>query len=283
MTTSLLISGAESGVWGVFDLVAQLPNKSGADIQDSGLRVGHLALVNVAGTPTVYHCTLATLGAATWDDHPTKASVTAAQADATTAIAAAATAQTQANTGVTNAATAQAAVDVLELLHAGVVPNIITNIPIGDTAYGSIGTDSFGVATETYITDIELEDGLVTALGYLKGTVVGTDKVCLILYDGAGVVLGQTLGDGTTVSAGADAFQEVDLVTPVTAVKGKHYVGLQINGTTAKLRLMAANTYLRFTSKITGETFGTATALTPPTGFTATVGPVCYAKAAAAA
>jgi hypothetical protein len=65
-TTPLLASGFETGIHGIFDATAELPNVSGATIQNARLRVGMLALVNVAGTVSIHACTLATAGSATW-------------------------------------------------------------------------------------------------------------------------------------------------------------------------------------------------------------------------
>lgn len=175
-----------------------------------------------------------------------------------------------------NVAVAQAAVDALEALNGGGTWNFQSTVPIGGVAYTSLGTDSFGVATETYVCGLYLMEGLVTSLAYLKGSVVGTDKVCLALWGSTGVVLGQTPAAGTTVSAGENTFQKIGLDTPFTALRGQHYLGLQINGTTAKIRLMADLTYLNFTKKLTAGTFGVFPALTPPTGFVATAGPIGY-------
>jgi len=70
MATELnLISGRETGLWGMFDSVSELPNVSGATIQDTRgfLEVGHHAMVRVASAPPVlYVCTTATAAAAVW-------------------------------------------------------------------------------------------------------------------------------------------------------------------------------------------------------------------------
>lgn len=49
--------------WHTFASAAQLPNVSGASVQDAALEVGDLAYVTGSGT---YECTNATLGSATW-------------------------------------------------------------------------------------------------------------------------------------------------------------------------------------------------------------------------
>jgi len=52
--------------WGIVPVATELPNVSGATIQDSALEVGDIAWVVENGK--LYQCTTATVGAAVWDD-----------------------------------------------------------------------------------------------------------------------------------------------------------------------------------------------------------------------
>ena len=72
--------------------------------------------------------------------------------------------------------------------------------------------------------------------------------------------------------SGTDAYQRIAFSAPVQLSGGTYYVGVQCNNTSARL-----NTHAGIgnwgTTKRTGMTFGTFSALTPPTTFTANVGP----------
>jgi len=151
------------------------------------------------------------------------------------------------------------------------------NIEVGNVAYGSLGTSGVSVAGSIYLAELFLRRSmLATGMGILNGTIVGTDDVIYGLYDVSGKRLANTTLVGT-LSAGADAFQEIAFTTPVDLVTdGRYWIALQVEGTTATHRRMAANTFLNRAGSQTG-TFGTIPgAITPPTTFTATTGPFGY-------
>jgi hypothetical protein len=155
-----------------------------------------------------------------------------------------------------------------------------SNIPIGTVAYGSLGTSAVHVAGSIYAAEQHLTGfKTVTGLGMLNGATVGTDNLIYLLLDANGKVLATTALAGT-LSAGANAFQQIAFTAPISLKPGRYFIALQCNGTTATTRRIAASTYLNFAS-VTAGTFGTGlsvgTALiTPPTTTAADAGPIGY-------
>ena len=114
----------------------------------------------------------------------------------------------------------------------------------------------------------------ITGIGYLIGSVGGTDKVVASLYDYAGAILGYSAIAGSTVGTTA-TFQNLALLTAVAAKTGKYYIGLCFNGTTAKFRAYTIAGAL-FEAWNEAQTFGTPAVVTPPGTFTADKGPMAY-------
>jgi len=134
------------------------------------------------------------------------------------------------------------------------------------------GTDTAGVATQIWVGELRIgSNTLLTGLSYLIGSVGGTDKAIAILYDSAGNVLANSALAGTTVGTTA-TMQRLPFVTAYAAGPGLYYVGISTNGTTAKLRTQAFGD--TNAGVITGQTFGTLAAITPPSTFTASQAPV---------
>lgn len=158
--------------------------------------------------------------------------------------------------------------------------SIYSTIPIGDTAYGSLGTGTIAtVAGTIYESSVEINRAMtVTDIFVLNGATVTTDKVVYALFDGSGRLLANTAVAGV-LTAGVNAFQDIALVTPVAVPPGLYYIGVQSNGTTDKQRWQATATFVKpFTSSITGV-FGTIPfSITPPSAFAANVGPIAYVK-----
>lgn len=142
------------------------------------------------------------------------------------------------------------------------------------TALETAGTAA-GAATEQYCTEIDLPySALVTGLGILNGTTVGTDKHLVILYDSSGNVLANSAVAGA-VSAGASTYQKYNFTSKYYAVGPARYFGcVMANGTTDTLRhaITAVNDNV-LAGKLTGKTFGTVTSITPPASFTTALGP----------
>ena len=158
------------------------------------------------------------------------------------------------------------------------VMSVYSNIPIGSVALASLGTNTADVAAKVFIASLQLPvDKAITGIGCLQGGTATTDKTIFALYNSSGTLLANSALAGTTLS-GASTFQRQAFVTAVTEPAGLYYVSVQGNGTAAgAIATIAASTYLQVaTGSVTGGAFGTLPAITPPTTFTADVGPICY-------
>ena len=159
-------------------------------------------------------------------------------------------------------------------------PRIWPNGPI--LAFASLGTNTTLVAGTQYRCEIYVPYLQTwTGISLLNGATVGTDNHLVALYDTNGAFIASSALAGS-LSAGANAFQDRAFVAPgtstaqaVTLPPGRYFIVAQSNGTTATLRTWAAaNGGNQMTGSATG-TFGTlATSFTPPTTFTADVGPI---------
>lgn len=118
----------------------------------------------------------------------------------------------------------------------------------------------------------------VTGLGYLIGSVGGTNKVVLSLYDGSGTFLKSTTlaGGGTTVGTAAN-WQTIDLTATQAVTGGSvYYVATNFNGNTAKYRGYPGPG-LKFVTGTAAQTLGTPATITPGSSFTNDVGPIMFA------
>lgn len=142
----------------------------------------------------------------------------------------------------------------------------------GGTALTALETAGTAPAanTEQYCSEIDLYySTLVTGLGVLNGTTVGTDKHIVILYDSSGNVLANSATAGAT-TAGASTYQKMNFVTKYWSVGPGRYFGcVQSNGTTDTIRhaITAVNDNI-LGGTITTQVFGTVKAITAPTTFT---------------
>lgn len=135
------------------------------------------------------------------------------------------------------------------------------------------GTNTTPVAGTFYYIELKvLADSLLTGFEVVNGETIGTDKLIAWLWDQNGVVIGNSAVAGV-ISVGAKSFQALPFETPVVAPEGKYFVGVQANGTTTRLATVKKGTMNMATGSVTGE-FGVAKAITPPTTFTETVGPI---------
>ena len=154
-------------------------------------------------------------------------------------------------------------------------PRILPNVPI--LAFASLGTSAVHVAGTWYRSEIFVPHvAQWTGIGVLNGATVGTDNLMVALYDTNGVLITNSAVAGA-LSAGANAFQNIALLQSPILQPGRYFVAVQCNGTTATTRRQAAaNGGNTMTSSATG-TFGTVPAsFTPPTTFTADVGPIAW-------
>ena len=132
------------------------------------------------------------------------------------------------------------------------------------------GTDTTPVVTEEYVAEVFVPcNTRSTGFAVLNGSAVA-GNMQISLYNSSGVVIATT---ASTAVAGIATLQSVPWATPVDLRgPGEYYIGVQNNNTSNRLRTHAVGVF--GASKKTGQTYGTFTALTVPTTFTAGVGPV---------
>lgn len=143
----------------------------------------------------------------------------------------------------------------------------------------ALGTNTTSVSGTVWYADvfIPLPGTLLTGIGILNGTTIGTDNGLVSLYDTNGVLLANSALAGA-LTAGANAFQQYAFTATYTTLKpGRFFIGYQTNGTTATFRSVATATWVDVLTGSTAGVFGTLPAITPPTTFTADKGPVAYA------
>lgn len=163
---------------------------------------------------------------------------------------------------------------------AGSGSNSAFGIPLpntGGTAYTAINTNGTTLAATTmYCTELSLPASkLVTGLGVLNGTTVGTDNHLVVLYDSAGNLLANSAVAGV-LAASASTYQKIAFTSPYLVIGPATYFGcVQTNGTAATVRMIVTGTQDTFLTKgVTSITFGTIPAtITVPTTFTTAVGP----------
>lgn len=132
------------------------------------------------------------------------------------------------------------------------------------------GTDTTPVVTETYVARVFLPVNVtLTGVSILNGSAVA-GNVMVILYDAAGVPVAQS---ASTAQAGVAGYQQIPFTAAYQAQgPGRYFVGVQFNNVAARFRTHILGNFSVF--KKTGETFGTATTLTPVSTFTTGVGPI---------
>jgi hypothetical protein len=148
----------------------------------------------------------------------------------------------------------------------------VTVYHTGDTspATTTTGTDTTPVVTETYIARVFVPaNSLLTGVSLLNGSAVA-GNVTAILYDANGNPVAQS---ASTAQSGTAAYQAFAFATPYQATgPGLYFVGFQFNNTSARFRTHILGVFTAF--KKTGETYGTATAITSPNSFTTGQGPI---------
>lgn len=132
------------------------------------------------------------------------------------------------------------------------------------------GTDTTPVVTETYIAQVFVPvNATLTGVSLLNGSAVA-GNVTAILYNADGQPIAQS---ASTAQSGTAAYQAFAFSAPVQVQgPGVYYVGLQFNSTSARFRTHILGVFPAF--KKTGETYGTATTITPAATFTTAQGPI---------
>lgn len=155
-----------------------------------------------------------------------------------------------------------------------------SSVPVpdtGGTAYTSVnGTGTAPSATVMNCTEVFLPyNKLLTGIGLLNGTTVGTDNHLVALYDSTGNLIANSAVAGV-LAASASTYQQISFTTKYYAVgPAAYFACLQSNGTTATIRMIVTGTQDTYLTKgVTAQTFGTVPAtFTVPTTFTTAVGP----------
>lgn len=141
------------------------------------------------------------------------------------------------------------------------------------------GTDTAFANNTLFLSSIFVPvNKTLTGVGFLLGSVGGTDKVIVALYDatGAPVANSTVAASGTTAGTAANT-QEIPF-TATYAAKGPnmYYVGVAANGATAKLRTVPAFTATELFCGSVAWTHGTVAAVVAPTAFAADKAPIAY-------
>lgn len=141
------------------------------------------------------------------------------------------------------------------------------------------GTDTTPADGTQFVTSIYLPVSMtLTGVSYLIGSVGGTNRVYAVLYDSTGAVLANsTLASAGTVVGTAANIQALNF-TATYAAKGPglYYVGISMNGTTARLRTVPAFCQAGIFGGSVSQAHATVAAITEPVTFTADKAPVCF-------
>jgi hypothetical protein len=132
------------------------------------------------------------------------------------------------------------------------------------------GTDTTPVITEEYVAEVFVPvNTLQTGIALLNGSAVA-GNITGILYDSNGGIVANT---ASTAAAGTAGYQKVAFTAPVQ-LRGPavYYIGIQNSSASNRLRTHILGNF--GAAKKTGQTYGTLTALTPPTTFTTALGPI---------
>lgn len=164
------------------------------------------------------------------------------------------------DTGLSNGIQPQTA--SISLQHLAALMDLLSNF-----------TDITPVAGSRYYVGIDLGfSRVLTGVQARIGSVGGTDKVIYELHDSNGVLVATTATAGVTVGS-ANSYQQIPFTAQYNAAPGRYYLAIQNNGTTARFSSYNAPSTPLVTGSATG-TFGTGAAITPPTTYTAGVGPI---------
>jgi hypothetical protein len=249
--------GYPARVWESVVSTAELPNVSGAVVQSYQLTIGDLCVA----ASELYVCTTSTEGAAAW------AKVASAGETITTLITSGDVTVGGA-LGVTGATT----------FTGGVVGSLMQAARNVAPAAATTGTDGVPANGTQFVTGIRVENNMtLTNINYLIGSVGGTDKVYGVVYNSAGavVIASSVSGGGATVGTAAN-IQTLAVTTPTALTRGLYYVGISMNGNTARLRLVPAHCQAGIWAGSVSQTHGTVAAITPPTTFTADKAPYVF-------
>jgi len=141
------------------------------------------------------------------------------------------------------------------------------------------GTDTACANDTQFVTSVFVPvNKTLTGVTFLIGSVGGTDKVYVVLYDADGAVLANSSLTGGGATLGTAAQTQAVAFTATYASKGPrmYYVGVSVNGSTGKLRTVPAYCSAGLFAGSVTQTHGTVAAITEPTTFTADKAPICF-------
>lgn len=147
------------------------------------------------------------------------------------------------------------------------------------TIAATSGTDTAAANGTQFVTSLWVPVGFTcTNINFLIGSVGGTDKVYGVIYDSTGAVLANTslTTGGATVGTAANIQTLALTATLALTGPGLYFVGISINGNTAKLRTIPAFCQGALVGNSAAQTHGTVAAITPITTFTADKAPVIF-------
>lgn len=132
------------------------------------------------------------------------------------------------------------------------------------------GTDTTPATTVTYFARIFIPvNATLTGLSLLNGSAVA-GNVTAILYDADGNPIANS---ASTAQSGTAAYQAFAFTSPIDVQgPGRYFAAFQFSSTSARFRTHTLGVFP--TGSLTGGTYGTITAITPPTTFTTAVGPI---------
>jgi hypothetical protein len=141
------------------------------------------------------------------------------------------------------------------------------------------GTDSSCSNGDIYWASVFIpHSATLTGIQYLNGSVVGTNRVIVALYDNAGALVANSALSGA-LTVGANTMQKVAFTSTEAATgPNYYYIAVQFNGTTDKFRTIPANTICNAITIANSDpgTFGTLPTIIPGSTFVANQGPIAY-------
>lgn len=134
--------------------------------------------------------------------------------------------------------------------------------------------DKTMVSGSRYYSSIQIGfPATLTGIQVLIGTTGGTDNWLAELHSPTGVLLATSATAGALVGTASTWQRFAFTSTYSLTVPGTYFLAIQGNGNTAKLATLNSDVNPTFTGSATGS-FGTGASITPPTTYTANLGPM---------
>lgn len=142
------------------------------------------------------------------------------------------------------------------------------------------GTDTTPADGTLFLTSITAPANFTaTGVGFVVGSVGGSDRVVVNLWSAAGANLAQsTTASNGTVCGTTATYQKIDFATAVALTGGtRYFIGVAAKGNTCRLRTVpvGADLFTMYAGSVS-QTHAATTAITVPSSFTADKAPVCF-------